>query len=156
MFRMASYSSCLPLVCFGSPTVLAYATTSSSVSLPSSNSLPFRHRTKRNGLPASSCTETLPASWLHSAGTCHYIHTCDVCNEDIFQVGRVTTGLGVEVCTTVAESTVADYLHHCLSQLVIVNRELVGIPSVLIITPVASIDPSIPLSTATASSCSKV
>ncbi len=41
MLSMASYNSCLPLVCLGSPFCLAYATTSSSVSLPASNSFPL-------------------------------------------------------------------------------------------------------------------
>ena len=58
-------------------------------------------------------------------------------DEDILKVSRVTTGLCVEVCTTVSESAATDDLHHSLSELVVVDRELVSIPSVLVVTAVS-------------------
>ena len=47
---------------------------------------------------------------------CHSIHTADVSDEEVLEVGRVTTDLGVEVGTTIAKSTIADDLHHRLCQ----------------------------------------
>ena len=77
-------------------------------------------------------------------------------NENVFQVGGVATGLGIEVCTAIAKASVTDDLHHCLGQFEVVNGELVCIPAVLVVTTVGVDGASIPLSTATASSCSKV
>ena len=37
----------------------------------------------------------------------------DVGNENVFQVGGVATGLGIEVCTAIAKASVTDDLHHC-------------------------------------------
>lgn len=63
--------------------------------------------------------------------TSHSVHTTDVGDEDILGVGRVTAQLGVEVRATVAETTVADNLHHGLSEFEVVDGELIGVPSVL-------------------------
>ncbi len=57
-------------------------------------------------------------------------------DEYILGVGRVATQLGIEVRTAVAQTAIADNLHHCLCQLVVVNGELVGVPSVLSVTAV--------------------
>ena len=38
-------------------------------------------------------------------------------DEDIFQVSRVTTSFSVEICSTVTQAAVADYLHHSLCQI---------------------------------------
>ena len=58
-------------------------------------------------------------------------------DKDIFQISRVTTCLGIEVGTAITQTAVADNLHHGLGQFVIVDRELVCIPSVLIIATVS-------------------
>ena len=57
-------------------------------------------------------------------------------DEDVFQVSRVTTSLRIEVCTTIAQTTTTDNLHHSLNQFIVVDRELVSIPSVLVVTTV--------------------
>ena len=57
-------------------------------------------------------------------------------NENVFQVGGVATGLGIEVCTAIAKASVTDDLHHCLGQFEVVNGELVCIPAVLVVTTV--------------------
>ena len=46
------------------------------------------------------------------------------------------TGLGVEVRTAVAKAAVADDLHHGLDKFVVVDGELVCIPSVLVVATV--------------------
>ena len=69
-------------------------------------------------------------------GACHSVHTADVCNEEVFEVGRVTTNLRIEVGTAVAQSAVADNFEHGLCQVEVVDGELVGIPSVLSIATV--------------------
>ena len=57
-------------------------------------------------------------------------------DEDILQVGGVAARLGIEVRTAVLETTAADNLHHSLNEFEVVNGELVGIPSVLIVATV--------------------
>ena len=52
-------------------------------------------------------------------------------------IGGVTTGLGIKVSTTVAQTIVADNLHHSLCQFVVVDRELVCIPAVLVVTTIS-------------------
>ena len=60
-----------------------------------------------------------------------------MCDEDVLKVSRVTTSLSVEVSTTVSETATTDDLHHSLSELVVVNWELVCIPTVLVVTTVS-------------------
>ena len=57
-------------------------------------------------------------------------------DKDILRVGRVAAKLSVEVATAIAKTTIADNLHHGLSKLEVVDRELVGIPAILCITTV--------------------
>ena len=57
-------------------------------------------------------------------------------DEEVFKVGRVTTNLSVEVCTAIAETAIADDFQHSLSQFVVVDGELVSIPTILSITTV--------------------
>ena len=57
-------------------------------------------------------------------------------DEDVLQVGGVTTGLGIEVRTTRTQTAVTNNLHPGLREFEIINRELVGVPSVLCITAV--------------------
>ena len=47
-------------------------------------------------------------------------------DEQIFKIGRVTTNLGIEVRTAIAQTTIANDLHHSLCQFVVVDGELVG------------------------------
>ena len=58
-------------------------------------------------------------------------------DEDILEVGRVAARLSVEVRTAIGESAIADDLQHGLGHLILVDGELVGIPSVLIIATVS-------------------
>ena len=57
-------------------------------------------------------------------------------NEQILEVSTVTANLGIEVRTAIAQAAIADNLHHSLSQLEVVNGELVGIPAILSVTTV--------------------
>ena len=57
-------------------------------------------------------------------------------DEDVLGVSRVAAQLGVEVRATVAKPTVAYNLHHGLREVKVVYRELVGVPSVLVVAPV--------------------
>ena len=57
-------------------------------------------------------------------------------DEYVLQIGGVATGFGVEVCTSVRKSTVTYDLHHGLCQFIVVDRELIGIPAILIVSTV--------------------
>src|SRR5690554_7292661 len=65
-----------------------------------------------------------------------YIHTRDVSNKDIFQVGRVSAGFGIEVNTSGFEATSFQNHQHSLYSLIDIDGELVGIPTILVITAV--------------------
>ena len=54
----------------------------------------------------------------------------------IFQIRRVAPGFSVEIGSSGSQSTVPDDLYHCLNQFEVIDRELIGIPAVLIITPI--------------------
>ncbi len=57
-------------------------------------------------------------------------------DKDVLHVGGVPAGLGVEIGTTALQSSSFKNHKHCLSQFIHVHRELVGIPSVLVVAPV--------------------
>ena len=59
-----------------------------------------------------------------------------MCDEDVLRVGTVAAQFSVEVRTAVAQSAIADYLHHGLCKFVVVDWELVGVPSVLSVATV--------------------
>src|SRR5690554_2185239 len=65
-----------------------------------------------------------------------YIHTRDVSNKDIFQIGRVSAGFGIEVNTSCFEATSFQNHQHSLYSLIDIDGELVGIPTILVITAV--------------------
>ena len=67
---------------------------------------------------------------------CASVHAADMGDEDVLQVGGVTACLGVEVRTACSETAVADDLHESLCEFEVINRELVGVPSVLGVTAV--------------------
>lgn len=64
------------------------------------------------------------------------IHTADMSQEDIIQIGRVTACLGIEVRTSGSQAACFEDNQPSLCQFVDVNRELVRIPTILIITAV--------------------
>ncbi len=58
-------------------------------------------------------------------------------NEQVIQIGRVTTNLSIEVSTATLHSTTLKNNQHSLSQFINIDRELIGIPTVLNITAVS-------------------
>src|SRR5690606_9110204 len=68
--------------------------------------------------------------------SCESIHAPDVRVEDIFQVSRVATGLGVKVYASRLEAAGADDDQHSFREFQDVIGELVGVPSVLVVAPV--------------------
>ena len=64
------------------------------------------------------------------------VHAANMCEEDIVEVGRVATCFRVEVRTASLETTCLKHNHPSLCQFIQINRELVGIPTVLIIASV--------------------
>src|SRR5690554_4415996 len=57
-------------------------------------------------------------------------------DEDIIQIGRVSAGFGIEVGSSALHAATLKNHQHSLCQFINVDRELIGVPSVLIITPV--------------------
>ena len=70
----------------------------------------------------------------HGAGK--GIHTADMRVEDIFQVGAVPSCLGIEVYAATGKATCLENDQQAFGQFAQVHRELIGIPSVLVIAPV--------------------
>ena len=64
------------------------------------------------------------------------IHTTDMSQKNIIQIGRVTTCLGIEVRTSGSQAACFEDNQPSLCQFVDVNRELIRIPTILIITTV--------------------
>ena len=62
-------------------------------------------------------------------GTGERIHTADMSQEDIIQIGRVTTCLGIEVRTSGSQTACFEDNQPSLCQFVDVNRELIRIPT---------------------------
>ena len=57
-------------------------------------------------------------------------------NENILRISRIAARLSVEIRAPRAQTAVANNLHHRLSQFIIVDRELVCVPAVLIVTAI--------------------
>ena len=69
-------------------------------------------------------------------GTGESIHTTDMSDEDILQVRRITAGLGVEVRTSGSQATSLKDDQPSLCQLIDIHRELIRIPTILVIATV--------------------
>ena len=69
-------------------------------------------------------------------GAGHHVHSGHMGDEDILKIGGVAARLGVEVGAAVLEASAADDFHHGLRQLVVVDGELVCVPSVLLVAAI--------------------
>src|SRR5690606_12722404 len=67
---------------------------------------------------------------------CECIHSADVGMENVCQVGRISSGLRVEVDTSRPEPSCLQDHQHCFSKLIEIIGELVGIPAVLVVAAV--------------------
>ena len=66
----------------------------------------------------------------------NYAYGGNVGDEQIFGVGRIAAHLGIKVGATILEATIANNLQHGLCQRIVVDGELVGVPTILIVTTI--------------------